>query len=503
MTTDPIPSELANGQTLRLPGSSRQAALHDQLYRYAEDLEQSIVHCNALEQQNKALQETCAWLEESRRQFDDLMRGSRDMHIITDLIGTILHCNPATFAMAPLQRLAGDNLGDWVLPSYRESFHNQRRNASTETAQPDQECEYHLRHASNDTFPLIVSARLVTLYKNGQAHGLHWVMRNITYLRESEFETQIATTVFKSTAEGVMITDADGEIMAVNPAFSQITGYSADEAIGRNVSFLRSGIQDDEFYSNFWLSLREKGSWQGELFNRKKSGEMYPEWLTISAARDGDRRTLSYVAIFSDISRLMRAEKRLAYLAHYDTLTGLPNRHLFQDRLSQALANARRSENPFTLIFIDLDKFKQINDINGHQAGDQVLQVVGKRLAAAVREIDTVARLGGDEFVVIAPTLRGAANIGRLCNKLIEAVIQPISFGGHDLHVGASLGCAEYPCLGCETSACRKCSDYPCEEIEESILLRNADRAMYQAKKTGGNSYVLHMASETPPVSPS
>jgi diguanylate cyclase (GGDEF)-like protein/PAS domain S-box-containing protein len=477
-------SQLANGQTLRLPGGSRDVALHDQLYRYAEDLEQSIDRCMKLEAQNKNLRDSCTWLEDSRRQLDDVIRTSRDIHIITDLVGTILQSNPAAMAIAPLQRLAGENLSAWVLPPYRENFYNQCINVIDETSQDNNEWEMHLRHATNDTFPLIVSARVLPLYKNNQANGLHWVLRDITYLRETEFDTQIATTVFKSSAEGVMITDAKGEILAVNPAFTQITGYSADEAIGHNVSLLKSGVQDEAFYTDFWHSLRENRGWQGELYNRKKSGEMYPEWLTISAASDSDGCVLSYVAIFSDISRLLRAEKRRAYLAHYDTLTGLPNRHLFQDRLTQILASAKRSSTPFTLIFIDLDKFKEVNNTLGHHAGDRVLQEAGKRLLGAVREIDTVARLGGDEFVIIAPTLSGADNIGRVCRKAIQVLAQPIHIDGRELLISSSFGCAEYPIHG----------------DNDETLLRNADNAMYRAKAAGGNGYFIYEAGSQSPA---
>lgn len=477
-------SQLANGQTLRLPGGARDVALHEQLYRYAEDLEQSIERCTTLENQNRDLRESCTWLEDSRRQLDDVILASRDIHIITDRVGTILQCNPAAAALAPLQRLAGENLGAWVLPAYRDNFHNQRTKAVTEKNQGNDEWEMHLRHASNDTFPLIVSALLLPLYKNNQVHGLHWVLRNITYLRETEFETRIATTVFKGAAEGVMITDTEGGILAVNPAFTQITGYSADEAIGQNASFLSSGLQDDAFYTIFWNSLREKGTWQGELYNRKKSGEMYPEWLTITAASDTDGQILSYVAIFSDISRLSRAEKRLAYLAHYDTLTNLPNRHLFHERMTQALANAKRSGIPFTLIFIDLDKFKEINDTLGHHSGDRVLQEAGKRLLGVVREIDTVARLGGDEFVIIAPTLSGVEDTDQFCRKAIEALAQPIEIDGQKLLISSSFGCAEYPSHG----------------EDEAILLRNADNAMYRAKAAGGNVHFIHEAGNSFPL---
>jgi diguanylate cyclase (GGDEF)-like protein/PAS domain S-box-containing protein len=281
-----------------------------------------------------------------------------------------------------------------------------------------------------------------------------------------------------------MITDAKGEILAVNPAFTQITGYSADEAIGHNVSLLKSGVQDEAFYTDFWHSLRENRGWQGELYNRKKSGEMYPEWLTISAASDSDGSVLSYVAIFSDISRLLRAEKRLAYLAHYDTLTGLPNRHLFQDRLTQILASAKRSSTPFTLIFIDLDKFKEVNNTLGHHAGDRVLQEVGKRLLGQVREIDTVARLGGDEFVIIAPSLSGAENIDRFCWKAIQVLSQPIHVDGRELLISSSFGCAEFPSHG----------------EDDETLLRNADNTMYRAKAAGGNIHFIYEAGNSFPV---
>ena len=207
---------------------------------------------------------------------------------------------------------------------------------------------------------------------------------------------------------------------------------------------------------------------------------MYPEWLSISAARNNDGQVLSYVAMFTDVSRLLRAEKRLAYLAHFDTLTGLPNRHLFEDRLEQALASGKRSGTVFTLIFIDLDDFKKINDLYGHHAGDQVLQVAGKRLQASIREIDTVARLGGDEFVIIAPGLNGKDDIARVCLKAIEALVQPIDLEGREVKIGGSFGCTQYPHDG----------------EDGTSLLRHADNAMYRAKAAGGNAYVIHEAAD-------
>ena len=475
---------LANPQTSSLPGGTRDIALHDQLYRYAEDLEKSIEKCSTLESQCKELTDTCEWLDESRRELDELVRGSKNIHFLTDTIGIILHSNPASSVLASPLRLAGSNLSEWVLADFMDNFHHVRTNAIAEKQTTTDEWELHLRHGPNSTSPIIVAVRVVALYRHGKINALHWVMRNITYLREIEFDSQISTMVFKGAAEGVMITDIDGEILAVNPAFTQITGYEPEEAIGQNVSFLSSGIQDEAFYVEFWRALREIGGWQGELYNRRKSGEMYPEWLNISAARDNDGRILSYVAMFSDVSRLLRAEKRLAYLAHYDTLTNLPNRHLFEDRLAQALVNGKRSGMPFTLIFIDLDNFKKINDTFGHHVGDMVLQTAGKRLRAAIRAIDTVARLGGDEFVVIAPGLTGIEDIKGVCAKAIEALVQPYDFEGKEIQIGGSFGCAQYP-----------------QDGEDDVtLLRYADKAMYSAKAAGGNTHVIHAEDSAPPA---
>ena len=476
MSSSNRPPPLANGQILRVPGVDRNIALHEQLYRYAEDLQQSIEKCGVLETRNEELRDTCAWLEESRRELDEMVRGSRNIHLITDMNGRVLHCNPAAAAIAPPLQLAGNNLAEWVMTESLDNLQLICNDALADKRQGNKEWELHLRQATDESTPLIVAGRAFLLNRNGQAHSLHWVLRNITFLRETEFDTQIAEMVFSRAAEGILITDLDGEIMAVNPAFTEITGYCADEAIGRNVNFLSSGVQDAAFYADFWAALRVNGTWQGELYNRKKSGEMYPEWLTVNAARGNQGQILSYVAMFSDVSRLLRAESQVSYLAHYDSLTGLANRHLFDDRLKQAIALAKRSESSFTLIFIDLDKFKAVNDRFGHTMGDRVLIEAAKRLRSSFREVDTVARFGGDEFVVIAPDLCGQRDIDQLCSKVITAMIVPIECDDQLVEIGCSLGCAQYPQAG----------------IDEITLLGHADRAMYRAKAAGGNSAFIH-----------
>jgi len=472
-------SRPAGGQTVRLSGSTRDAALHDQLYRYAEDLQQLIERNGALEAHYQTLRESTALLLESREELDELLRSSRDIHLVTDAGGNILQSNPAGAALAPAHLLMGCKLQDRVLPAYLDNFAALQAGAIEGIGPSGPGHEMHLSREAGDASPLIVSAQALAVRKNGELCYLHWILRDVTSLRETEFETQISSMVFKHAGEGVAITDIEGEILAVNPAFSRITGYAAAEVIGRNLSLLSSGRHDAAFYAAFWRALRENGNWQGEIYNRRKNGEIYPEWLTVSAARDGDGGILSYIAVFTDLSRLLQEEKRLSFLAHHDPLTGLPNRLLFQDRLGQTLSQSRRSGVQFTLIFIDLDHFKPINDTFGHAGGDHVLQEVARRLAGTVRECDTVARIGGDEFVILAPGLVGDTDIGSLCGKMIDALRQPIQFDGHEVCIGGSFGCAEYPNHG----------------DDEVLLLKCADAAMYRAKAAGGSTYVIYDAA--------
>jgi diguanylate cyclase (GGDEF)-like protein/PAS domain S-box-containing protein len=467
---------------VRLPGSTRSAALHDQLYRYAEDLQQMVERNGELEAHYETLRESSERLIESREELDELVRSSRDIHIVTGADGTILQSNPAGVALAPLTRLTGRKLDNLVLPSHREAFLSLQSEAIEGGESPRSGHEMHLRREGGGDSPLIVSAQVLAVRKDGEARYLHWILRDMTHQREAEFETQISTMVFKHADEGVMITDIEGTILVVNPAFCRITGYSAEEVLGQTPRILSSGMQDAAFYAAFWQDLRENGRWQGEIYNRRKNGDIYPEWMTVSAARDADGGILSYIAVFTDLSRLLRAEKRLSYLAHHDSLTGLPNRLLFQDRLAQTLAQAKRSGVQFTLIFIDLDNFKPINDTLGHAIGDRVLQEAANRLSGSVRECDTVARLGGDEFVILAPGLVGDTDIGGLCNKMIDALRQPIQTRGNELFIGGSFGCAEYPNHG----------------NDEAVLLKCADMAMYKAKAAGGNSYAIYEGGALP-----
>lgn len=298
------------------------------------------------------------------------------------------------------------------------------------------------------------------------------VWRYLDNLRQSTREHCLAGTVFASSQQGIIVTDASGTIVRVNPAYCKITGYSEEELLGRTPRILQSGLQDSSFYREMWRSLVDTGHWQGELRNRRKNGDFYVQWINIDAvtASEGERL---YVGIITDISELIQAREHLASLAYFDTLTGLPNRALFHDRLRQAMVHARREHAPLALIFCDLDNFKVVNDSLGHAAGDELLQKVAERLKSCVREADTVARLGGDEFAIILSDAKGAREMARMAEQIIKVLSAPCQIAGSEIISGASLGI----------------TFYPNDAATEEELLKNADVAMYRAKERGRNDY--------------
>lgn len=286
---------------------------------------------------------------------------------------------------------------------------------------------------------------------------------------------RMAATVYAHSREGVIIADADHNIVMVNPAFTAITGYAEAEALGRNPRMLSSGMQDAAFYSEMWETIEREGSWQGELWNRRRDGTLYAESLSITRVTDDEGQIRNYVSIFSDITERRRAEQQIHRLAHYDVLTGLPNRALLVDRAAQALSLSRRTEDPLALMFLDLDHFKEINDTLGHRIGDLLLVAVAERLLSAVREHDTVSRQGGDEFVIILPgtSAEGAAHVAA---KICGLIAQPFEVEQHSLCVTTSIGVAMFP---------EHAADF-------DSLARAADAAMYRAKREGRNRYCFH-----------
>ena len=316
---------------------------------------------------------------------------------------------------------------------------------------------------------------------DGKVLGVLGIYDDITERKKLDDKLQLAATVFTHANEGILITTADGEIIDVNDAFSRITGYAREEVIGRNSRLLKSGLHGPEFYAAMWSALMEKGSWEGEIWNRRKNGELYAEWLTISTVRDNDGQIRKCVGLFSDITQLKEHEKELEHIAHHDPLTDMPNRVLLADRLQKAMAQTLRRERKLAVAYLDLDGFKAINDTHGHQVGDQLLIAVSERLHNALREGDTLARIGGDEFVAVLIDLEGASSSAQLFSRLLEAASAPINIGDLVLQVSASIGVCFYP---------------QAEEVGADQLLRQADQAMYLAKNTGKNRYHI-LATET------
>ena len=301
------------------------------------------------------------------------------------------------------------------------------------------------------------------------------IVRDITERKQAEEMLRIGAIAFESQS-GMIVTDANGVILRVNRAFTKLTGYSAQEAIGQTPQMLSSGRHDKAFFKAMWDTLKKTGHWQGEIWNRRKNGMIFAEWLTISAVTAPDGSITHYVGTFSDITENNDAEAEIHRLAYYDPLTHLPNRRLLQDRLGQALAATTRNGHYGAILFLDLDNFKTLNDTRGHDVGDLLLVEVARRLHAAVREGDTVARLGGDEFVVLLEDLsaeaeEAAMQTKQVGEKVLEALAQPYNFEGCEYHCTASIGIGLY-------------RDQ--ETVEE--LLRHADLAMYQAKTAGRNT---------------
>jgi len=295
-------------------------------------------------------------------------------------------------------------------------------------------------------------------------------------LKRSQRNLHLAERVIESSLEGILTTDIDGVIESVNPAFTRLTGYTKEEAIGKTPALLSSGRHDNDFYDEMWRRIKVEGHWQGEVWNRRKNGEVYPELLTITAIRDEGGELTHYAALFSDITKLKENEQRIRSLAYYDPLTNLPNRRLFHDRLSVAISHAHRNQSQLAVIFVDLDRFKRINDSLGHAVGDQLLQQFTARLQSAVREDDTVARMGGDEFVILLSEIESVDHVVHVARRIIEQSIQPMELGGRELVVTCSLGI----------------SLYPDDATDIDNLIQNADTAMYRSKEMGRNSYQLY-----------
>ena len=342
------------------------------------------------------------------------------------------------------------------------------RDGAAETSAHYESAHYETVYHTRDgrTLELEVTASRVTY--DGDAYCCA-IARDISQRKRAEWELRLSAKVFDNAAEGMVVTNEKNRIVAVNDAFCRITGYSREEVIGGDPAMLASGRQDGVYYAGMWAKLREEGHWSGEIWNKRKSGEVYPEWLSIQVVRNEAGEAVNYIAAFSDITEKRAQEERIRHLAQYDFLTDLPNRFLLRDRLERAMLSADRHGTKVGLLFVDLDRFKNINDSLGHGVGDRLLRAVGERLLETVRASDTVSRQGGDEFVILVNDLDSTDAAGSVARKVLSAMTVPFPVDGHELEISPSIGIAVYPDDG--------------KTID--VLLKCADMAMYAAKEAG------------------
>jgi diguanylate cyclase (GGDEF)-like protein/PAS domain S-box-containing protein len=304
---------------------------------------------------------------------------------------------------------------------------------------------------------------------------------SVRTLSKQDRDIRQAAMVFESTGEGVIITDPHARIIAVNQAFCELTGYQRDEIAGRSIRVLRSRHQGKAFYEEMFETLAQTGRWEGEIYTRKKSGDSHLEWLTVNVVKDNQDRISQFVAVFSDVAIVKRSLQKLDHLAHHDPLTGLPNRLLLRDRLEHAIHRARREQRQLAVLFLDLDRFKNINDTLGHTVGDHLLRIFAGRLSSRIREGDTVARLGGDEFMVLLEDYQAPEDARTVAQGILDSLGQSFGIQGHELFVTASIGISVYPGDG----------------LTADKLVRNSDAAMYRAKESGKNNYQFYTSDLT------
>ena len=316
------------------------------------------------------------------------------------------------------------------------------------------------------------SVRFPLMTEDGVVYSICTQSIDVTDRKRAEDQLRLAARVFDRAGEGIVVTAPDRTIVTVNEAFTQVTGYTSDDVLGKNPSILASGKHDKAFYLDMWSSLQNQGWWQGEIWNRRKNGEIFPEWLTVNSVKDPEGKVVNYIGIFSDITIVKESQRRVEFLATHDELTSLPNRALLLDRLRQTIERSLRSNSTFAVLFIDLDNFKVVNDSMGHAAGDELLIEIAKRLRECVRGADTVARFGGDEFALLleSATVEDAETMAR---RISEMLVKPFLINRHSFFPSASIGICMYPDDG--------------QDIE--TLMKNADSAMYQAKDGGKNTH--------------
>ena len=337
-----------------------------------------------------------------------------------------------------------------------------------------QPLEYDYRLLLDDNEIRYIHARTeVDVNENNEIVRIFGISQDVTEIKRAEYKLRQAATVFETTSEAIFICDKNNRIISINKAFSNITGFTEEASLGKQPSFLGAGCNNDDFFHEIWITLIEKGAWSGEQKNRHRDGHVYPVWQSSTIIKDENNQVLQYVSIFSDITKRKENEEIIRYQANYDTLTRLPNRNLFLDRLTNALKQAQRNDTRLALLLLDLDKFKWINDTLGHKAGDLLLQETASRLEISMRDSDTVARLGGDEFTIILPRVENRDDVEIIVEKIFESFRKPVIVERNEVFITSIIGIAVFPDDGQDADA----------------LQKNADSAMYSAKQEGCNRY--------------
>lgn len=399
--------------------------------------------------------------------------------VVADPSGKVHYMNPAAATLFGLQptQASGTALTDLFASAGLSSTHLQ---AAFDAAGQGGSYEYDLSHHDGASQRELHVRMAPIQDQDGRFLGMVQATQDVTDRNLSERKLKQAASIFENTIEGVIVADAQARIVSVNPAFSRITGYQEDEVRGKNPRMLGSGRQDQVFYERMWKTLLTTGYWQGEVWNRRKNGEAYAEWLTVNVIKDAAGNPHNFIAVFADITSAKRVHDEFEFLAHHDPLTRLPNRLLFNARLAHSLSRSIRAHTPIAVLMVDLDGFKLINDQYGHAAGDHVLEIVGQRLTAHIRSEDTVSRLGGDEFAIVLEDLETDGIATDIAHKLIEMVSTPIDLNGARLTVTASVGIA---------------FSTPSEKSPGN-LLRSADAALYLAKNAGKNTCRIFARSQ-------
>jgi two-component system CheB/CheR fusion protein len=409
-------------------------------------------------------------VRENRDRLLSIMNNSTSIITMKDLAGRYEFVNHQFEQV--FRKSAADVIGKTDAQIFTPRIADEFRAKELEVARRQKPIEYedHIPLHEGDRYLLAI--RFPLIGADQIIYGICTQATDITARKKAEQQLQLAARVFDRSSEGIVVTDADQRILTVNDAFTKVTGYTSQEVVGKKPRMFKSGRQGPEFYQAMWESIITQSWWQGEIWNRRKNGEIFPEWLTINAVHDADGNVINYIGLFSDISVVKESQQRVEFLATHDELTGLPNRALFLDRVHQMVARAQRQQINFSVLFIDLDNFKVVNDSLGHSAGDQLLKEIARRLGDCVRTVDSVARFGGDEFAMLIESAT-ISEAELMAQRIGSELAKTICIAGEDLVASASIGICMYPEDG-DTA---------------EILLKNADAAMYQAKEAGKSMY--------------